>query len=104
MSTNANALNPSAPEVAGIDGGLLGVVDVLRTAAPGVVKSIMIVADVLDGVVSGVVLDDAEPGGGYVAEQELAQGVTYLILGVGKLGVGNMPAGIHVVEVKEAAP
>ena len=63
----------------------------------------MVVRDVLDGSISGVVLDPTEPGGGYIDEQELAPSVVYLILGVGKLGVGKFPAGIRVVPLEASA-
>ena len=43
------------------------------------------------------------PGGGYIAEQELAPGVAYIVLGVGKLGVGKLPAGIRVVTTEASA-
>ena len=79
--------NVSAPAV---DHDLAGVLQAIATAVPGVVASIMVINDVLDGNISGVVLDPDEPGGGYVAEQELAPGVVYLVLGVGKLGVGKL--------------
>ena len=100
MSTSATSPNASAPAA---DRDLAGVVQAIAAAIPGVVQSIMVVIDVLDGNVSGVVLDADEPGGGYVAEQELAQGVTYILLGVGKLGVGKFPAGIRVVPLEASA-
>ena len=101
MSTNATSPNVSAPAV---DHDLAGVLQAIATAVPGVVASIMVINDVLDGNISGVVLDPDEPGGGYVAEQELAPGVVYLVLGVGKLGVGKLGVGIHVMEMGQAAP
>lgn len=96
MSTNATSPSASAPGADTDTADLEGVVRAILAAAPGVVQSIMVVADVLDGNISGVVLDPTEPGGGYISEQELAPGVTYIVLGVGKLGVGNHPAGIRV--------
>lgn len=100
MSTNATLPSASVPAA---EHDLQAVVQTIAAALPGVVQSVMVVADVLDGNVSGVVLDPDEPGGGYVSEQELAPGVVYLILGVGKLGVG-MPPGIHVIATEEIAP
>jgi hypothetical protein len=61
----------------------------------------MLITDVLDGQISGVVLDPTEPGGGYVTEQELAPAATYVVLGVGKLGVGKLPAGIRVIDIDQ---
>lgn len=93
MSTNATLPSASAPAA---EHDLQEVVQTIAAAVPGVVQSLMIVADVLDGSISGVVLDLMEPGGGYVSEQELAPGVVYLVLGVGKVGVDSQPAGVHV--------
>lgn len=101
MSTNATLPSASAPAA---EHDLHGVVQVIAAALPGVVQSVMAVADVLDGNVSGVVLDPDEPGGGYVSEQELAPGVVYLILGVGKLGVGKLPAGIRILATEDPTP
>lgn len=101
MSTNANSPNTSAPAA---ERDLAGVVQTITAAVPGVVQSVMVIANVLDANVSGVVLDLDEPGGGYVSEQELAPGVVYLILGVGKLGVGKLPAGIHVMAIEDSTP
>lgn len=96
MSTSVTRPSASAPPAADAPADLEGVVKAIAAAVPGVVQSVMVVADVLDGNVSGVVLDPEEPGGGYVDEQELAPGVVYLILGVGKRGVGKTPAGVRV--------
>lgn len=96
MSTSASKPSASASAVTDPPADLEGVVRAVTAAVPGVVQSVMVVADVLDGNISGVVLDPEEPGGGYIAEQELAPGVVYLVLGVGKLGVGNVPAGVRV--------
>lgn len=101
MSTNVTLPSASAPAA---EHDLQEVVQTIAAAVPGVVQSIMVVADVLDGNVSGVVLDPDEPGGGYVSEQELAPGVVYLILGVGKLGVGKLPAGIRVMATEDPTP
>ena len=104
MSTSANKPEPSAPAAAEAESGVLGVVRAMCAAAPGVVQSIMLIHDVLDGQVSGVVLDPSEPGGGYISEQELAPDVTYIVLGVGKLGVGKLSPGIRIIPAEEATP
>jgi len=62
---------------------LAGVVRIIRDALPGVVTSMMAIGQVVDGLISGVVLDPTEKGGGYISEQELAARATYLLIGVG---------------------
>lgn len=95
MSYNASKPSASAPVSEAVD--LRQMIRALSDAAgPGVIKSALIAAELLDPQLSGVVIDPEEPGGGYLAEQELAAGVTYIVLGVGK-GVGNQVAGISVV-------
>ena len=97
MSSNENEQSVSAL-VADDTADIQQLIHVIAAAAGlGVVKSAMIATDLYDPQLSGVVFDANEPGGGYVASQELAQGVTYLLLGVGKLGVGKLPPGITVV-------
>jgi len=98
MSTSATSPSASAPatDIAAVP-DLAGVVRAILATAPGVVQSIMVVRDVLDGNISGVVLDPAEPGGGYVDEQELAPNTTYLVLGVGSIDADQLPAGISIV-------
>lgn len=101
MSHNASKQNASAPTAEGVDAQ-----QVIRVIAasvpPGVIKSVMVASGLLDVSISGVVLDPSEPGGGYLAEQELAPGATYIILGVGK-GVGIEP-GITLVDGCQPAP
>lgn len=98
MSYNASKQNASAPVAEGVD-----IQEVIRAiidaAGPGVIKSAMIAAGLLDPQLSGVVLDLAEPGGGYLVERELVPGATYIVLGVGK-GVGNQEPGISTVVVE----
>lgn len=96
MSSNANEPNVSAP-VADEATDLQKLIHAIAAAAgPGIIKSAMIANDLYDPQISGVVFDADEPGGGYVAAQELAQGTTYILLGVGKLGVGKLPPGITI--------
>ena len=83
MSTNESEPSVSAAAVAEARPDLPGVVKILRDALPGVVTSVMVVANVLDGLISGVVLDESEKGGGYISEQELAARATYLVIGLG---------------------
>lgn len=96
MSTNASEPRQSA---AADKVDLAGVVRVIRDSLPGVVTSVMAVANVLDGMISGVVLDADEKGGGYISEQELAPGATYLVIGV---GVESDTAGVLVLDDWEA--
>lgn len=58
------------------------VVAAIGDAFPGLVQSAVVCANVTGGVVSGVVVDADEPGGGYISEWELADGAVYLVLGV----------------------
>jgi len=55
----------------------------------------MVVSGVVDGEVSGVVMGDT-PDEDYIAAQELAAGVVYLVVGVGKLPTAQ-PAGVVVL-------
>lgn len=97
MSYNGNKPSASAPAAEGVD--IQQVIRALIDAAgPGVIKSAFVAAGLFDPQLSGVVFDPTEPGGGYLAEQELAQGATYIVLGVGK-GVGNQEPGIAVVPI-----
>lgn len=82
MSSNESKLSASAPSAVAEPMGIVGVVRTIHEALPGVVQSVIVVANVFDGLISGVVLDPSEPGGGYVSEQELAQGAVYLVLAV----------------------
>ncbi len=99
MSHNANRPSASAPVAEGVD--TQQVIRVIAAAVPhGVIKSDMVASGLLDLSISGVVLDPSEPGGGYLAEQELAPGATYIILGVGK-GVGIEPG---IILINKVAP
>lgn len=96
MSTNASEPSQSAAAVAEPQRpDLAGVVRTIREHLPGVVTSMMVVGNVIDGLISGVVLDPAEKGGGYISEQELASKATYLVLG---LGVESDAAGVVVLD------
>jgi hypothetical protein len=55
----------------------------------------MIVSGVVDGEVSGVVLND-NPDDDYIDSQELAAGVVYLVVGVGKKPTEH-PAGVVIL-------
>lgn len=55
----------------------------LVSALPsGMVHSVMLAANLTGGTVGGVVLDAEEAEGGYISEWDLADGATYLVLGV----------------------
>lgn len=96
MSTNES--EPRASETAA-ERDLPGVVKAIRDALPGLVTGMMVVGNVIDGLISGVVLDPAEKGGGYISEQELAHRATYLVIG---LGVETDAAGVIVLDDWEA--
>lgn len=102
MSYNASKQNVSAPVAEGVD-----IQEVIRAivaaAGQGVIKSTLIAAGLFDLQLSGIVLDPTEPGGGYLVEQELAQGVTYLVLGVGKR-VAIQEPGIRVIATPAPEP
>lgn len=99
MSHNASKLSASAPAVEGVDTNEL--IRAIAAAVPhGIIKSVMVASGLLDLSISGVVLDSSEPGGGYLAEQELAPGATYIILGVGR-GVGIEPG---IILINKVAP
>lgn len=100
MSHNVKQPNVSAPvaEAAMLDPESM-IRAIVAAVGPGVVKSALIAGGLFDPQLSGVVIDTSEPGGGYVVEQELAQGVTYIVLGV---GVGNQEPGITVVKVADS--
>jgi hypothetical protein len=55
---------------------------IVAALPPGMVKSVLLCANLAGGSVSGVVEDADEPGGGYISEWELADGAVYLVLGV----------------------
>ncbi len=100
MSYNGNKPSASAPAAEGVDIQRV-IAAMIAAAGSGVVKSAFVAAGLFDPQLSGVVLDHTEPGGGYLVEQELAQEVTYIVMGVGK-GVGNQEAGITVVPIEVA--
>lgn len=71
-------------------------VALVRQALGASASSIMVVSGVVDGEVSGVVLDD--DGDDYVSSQELADGAIYLVVGLGNLATDREP-GVAPLEV-----
>jgi hypothetical protein len=71
------------------------VIEAIRAALGDVCRVVMVVSGVVDGEVSGVVMGDA-PDDDYIAAQELAAGVVYLVIGVGKMPT-TQPAGVVVL-------
>lgn len=69
-------------------------IDVVRTALGDTVTSIMIATSVVDGELSGVVLGEDED---YISGEELVDGVTYILVGLGRLKTSAEP-GVTVVE------
>ncbi len=69
-------------------------IDVVRAALGDTVTSIMIATSVVDGELSGVVLGEDED---YISGEELVDGVTYILVGLGRLKTSAEP-GVTVVE------
>lgn len=96
MSINGKQPSVSVPALA-VD--LDSILTSIKAALPGVVQSVIVVsAGVVDGEVSGVVLDDTEPGGGYISSQELATGCTYILLGVGNVPTPDPGVGLVTLQ------
>ena len=70
-------------------------IEAIRAALGDVCRVVMVVSGVVDGEVSGVVMGDT-PDDDYIAAQELAAGVVYLVIGVGKMPT-TQPAGVVVL-------
>ncbi len=70
-------------------------IEAIRAALGETCRVVMVVSGVVDGEVSGVVIGDT-PDDDYIAAQELAAGVVYLIVGVGKMPTAQ-PAGVVVL-------
>lgn len=68
----------------------------IRAALGETCRVLMVVSGVVDGEVSGVVIPDDDPDNDYIAAQELADGVVYLVVGVGKLPT-EQAAGVVIV-------
>ena len=76
--------------------------EVIRAALGSACRVIMVVSGVVDGEVSGVVMGDT-PDDDYISSQELAAGVVYLIVGVGKVPTVQ-PSGVVVLAATPAPP
>lgn len=67
----------------------------IRAALGSACRVVMVVSGVVDGEVSGVVMGDTQDDD-YISSQELAAGVVYIVVGVGKLTTAQ-PAGVVVL-------
>lgn len=75
------AVAPPAAAIATAEEAIAAV----RAALGPACRAVMVVSGVVDGEVSGVVIPDDNPKNDYIAGQELADGVVYLVIGLGKL-------------------
>jgi hypothetical protein len=91
MPITETAHAPQGVEIATAEDAIAAI----RAALGDTCKVIMIVSGVVDGEVSGVVLND-NPDDDYIDSQELAAGVVYLVVGVGKKPTEH-PAGVVIL-------
>ena len=91
MPNNENAPAPPGARIATAEDAI----EAVRAARGDAARVVMVVSGVVDGEVSGVVMGDT-PDEDYIAAQELAAGVVYLVVGVGKLPTAQ-PAGVVVL-------
>ena len=75
-------------------------IEAIRVALGSACRVVMVVSGVVDGEVSGVVMGDTQDDD-YVSSQELAAGVVYLIVGVGKVPTVQ-PSGVVVLAAPPA--
>jgi hypothetical protein len=75
-------------------------IEVIRAGLGSACRVVMVVSGVVDGEVSGVVMGDT-PDDDYISSQELAAGVVYLIVGVGKVPTVQ-PSGVVVLAATPA--
>ena len=91
MPNNENAPAPPGARITTAEDAI----EAVRAALGDAARVVMVVSGVVDGEVSGVVMGDT-PDEDYIAAQELAAGVVYLVVGVGKLPTAQ-PAGVVVL-------
>lgn len=99
MPTTANVPAPLGVKIPTAE----DVIETVRAALGPLCRVVMVVSGVVDGEVSGVVIGDTQDDD-YISSQELAAGVVYIVVGVGKLATVQ-PAGVVVLSTpQEAAP
>ena len=75
-------------------------IEAIRVALGSACRVVMVVSGVVDGEVSGVVMGDTQDDD-YVSSQELAAGVVYIVVGVGKMPTVQ-PSGVVVLAATPA--
>ena len=80
MPATANAPAPQGVKIPTAE----DVIETVRAALGPLCRVVMVVSGVVDGEVSGVVIGDTQDDD-YISSQELAAGVVYIVVGVGKL-------------------
>ena len=94
-----NYANVPAPPVANIVTAETAI-EAIRVALGSACRVVMVVSGVVDGEVSGVVMGDTQDDD-YVSSQELAAGVVYIVVGVGKMPTVQ-PSGVVVLAAPPA--
>jgi hypothetical protein len=101
MQNYANVPAPPGANIATAEDAIKAI----RATLGSVCRVVMVISEVVDGEVSGVVMGDTQDDD-YVSSQELAAGVVYIVVGVGKLPTAQ-PAGVVVLPAapqEEPAP
>ena len=99
MQNYANAPAPPGANIVTAETAI----EAIRVALGSACRVVMVVSGVVDGEVSGVVMGDTQDDD-YVSSQELAAGVVYIVVGVGKMptvqpsGVVVLPAAPEVTQ------
>ena len=91
MPTPANVPAPQGVKIPTVE----DTIETIRAALGPLCRVVMVVSGVIDGEVSGVVMGDTQDDD-YISSQELAAGVVYIVVGVGKLATAQ-PAGVVVL-------
>jgi len=91
MPTDEIAPTPQGARIATAEDAIAAI----RAALGDTCRVVMVVSEVADGEVSGVVMGSTSDDD-YIAAQELADGVVYLIVGIGRLPTAQ-PPGVSVL-------
>ena len=96
MQNYANAPAPPGANIVTAETAI----EAIRVALGSACRVVMVVSGVVDGEVSGVVMGDTQDDD-YVSSQELAAGVVYIVVGVGKMPTVQ-PSGVVVLAATPA--
>ena len=96
MQNYANAPAPPGANIVTAETAI----EAIRAALGSACRVVMVVSGVVDGEVSGVVIGDTQDDD-YVSSQELAAGVVYIVVGVGKMPTVQ-PSGVVVLAATPA--